>query len=427
MITKTNNKNMTQTWRDAFSVYLQPLVFCTVALGFSAGLPYQLIFFTFPFWLREAGIDHATIGFLSWIGIIYTLKIFLSFIVERGKIPILTSWLGKRRSWMLFSQLLVTAAVVAMSYYEPVKQLTELTVLAMLIIAGSAIQDVVVDAYRVEAINIDFQGILSAAYVTGYRIALLTSGAGALYIAEYSNWQIAYFLMGCAMVIGILATLHTKEPSHSPMQKNLSFREMLIDPFVEFFQRKREWAIIVLLFISVYKMSDISLGVMSGTFYIDLGFTKSEIAMVTKVFSFVAAILGATFGGGLVVRYGVIKPLLLATLAASLTNLLFIALSLSKPTLTWLAFIVTIDSFCASLATTVLLSYLSSLISKDYTATQYALFSTLMTLPAQTVGGFSGVLVEHYGYTQFFIYSTMIGMPAVLLACVLIRESYTTH
>lgn len=414
---------MIKTWREAFAVYLQPLVFCTVALGFAAGLPYQLIFFTFALWLRDVGIDHSTIGFLSWIGIIYTLKIFLSFMVERCKIPLLTRLLGKRRSWMLFSQLLIMAAIVAMSGYEPTQHLTELTVLAILIIAGSAIQDVVVDAYRVEAIDMEFQGVLSAAYVTGYRIALLTSGAGALYIAEYRNWQLAYLLMGCAMSIGIVATLLTKEPEHVASNNVFSMRAIFTDPFVEFFQRKGWWAIVILLFISVYKMSDIMLGVMSGAFYLDLGFSKSEIATVTKVFSFVAAILGATLGGGLVVRYGVIKPMLVATLAASLTNLLFIILSLSKPTLTWLAVVVTTDSFCASLATTILLAYLSSLISKDYTATQYALFSSLMTFPAQTVGGFSGVLVEHYGYTQFFIYSTIIGMPAVLLACVLIRKS----
>ena len=412
-----------KTWRGAFTIYLQPLVLCTVALGFAAGLPYQLIFFTFPLWLRDVEIDHSTIGFLSWIGIIYVLKIFLSFAVERCKIPFLTHLLGKRRSWMLFSQLFITTAVIAMSFYEPVKYLTELTVLAILIITGSAIQDVVVDAYRVEAIDIDFQGILSAAYVIGYRIALLTSGAGTLYIAEYSNWQIAYFLMGCAMMIGIVATILTKEPESVKQKGLLSLKEILIEPVVEFFQRKGWWAIIILLFISTYKMSDIMLGVMSGAFYIDLGFTKSEIATVTKVFSFLAAILGATFGGSLVVRHGVVKPVLFATLAASLTNLLFLILSLSKPTLTWLAFVVTTDSFCASMATTILIAYLSSLVNKEYTATQYALFSSLMTFPAQTVGGFSGILVDHYGYSKFFIYSSIIEIPAVLLACVLIRNS----
>lgn len=400
----------------------KPLVLCIVALGFSSGLPYQLIFFTFAFWLRDVGIDHSTIGFLSWIGIIYTLKIFLSFVVERCKIPFLNRLFGKRRSWILFSQLLITAAVITMSYYEPLEHLKELTVLAILIISGSAIQDVVVDAYRVEAIELEFQGVLSAAYVTGYRIALLTSGAGALYIAEYSNWQMAYFLMGCAMIIGIIATLLTKEPETIKQNKPLSIKEILTEPIIEFFQRKGWWAIMILLFISVYKMSDIMLGVMAGAFYIDLGFTKSEIATITKVFSFVAAILGATFGGSLVVRYGVIKPIFLAALAASLSNLLFLLLSISKPTLTWLAFVVTSDSFCASMATTILLAYLSSLINKDYTATQYALFSSLMTFPAQTVGGFSGVIVDYYGYTHFFIYSTIIGLPAIILAYILIQK-----
>jgi PAT family beta-lactamase induction signal transducer AmpG len=417
---------MIKNWRTAFLLYFKPVVFGMVALGFSAGLPYQLIFFTFAFWLRDVGVDHATIGFLSWIGVLYAMKIFLSFVVDRFPLPLLTSRLGKRRSWMLFSQICIAAGLVGMSLYDPSTQLPQLTFLAIVIIFSSAIQDVVVDAYRIEAVNADYQGAMSAAYVTGYRIALLTSGAGALYIAEYSSWKTAYFLMASTMIIGIVATFFIREPDHPVVEKELLFDNVLknmLSPFIEFFQRNgRGWGFVILLFVGIYKMSDITLGVMSGSFYMDLGFTKSEIANVTKVFSFFAAIVGATFGGILVVRFSVIKPLLFGTVAASVTNLLFVALAVSKPTLTWLAIVVTADSFFASMATTILIAYLSSLINKEYTATQYALFSSLITLPSQTVGGFSGMIVDYYGYPIFFIYTTAVGLPAILLAVILIRK-----
>jgi PAT family beta-lactamase induction signal transducer AmpG len=417
---------MIKNWRTAFLLYFKPVVFGMVALGFSAGLPYQLIFFTFAFWLRDVGVDHATIGFLSWIGVLYAMKIFLSFVVDRFPLPLLTSRLGKRRCWMLFSQICIAAGLVGMSLYDPSTQLPQLTFLAIVIIFSSAIQDVVVDAYRIEAVNADYQGAMSAAYVTGYRIALLTSGAGALYIAEYSSWKTAYFLMASTMIIGIVATFFIREPDHPVVEKELLFDNVLknmLSPFIEFFQRNgRGWGFVILLFVGIYKMSDITLSVMSGSFYMDLGFTKSEIANVTKVFSFFAAIVGATFGGILVVRFSVIKPLLFGTVAASVTNLLFVALAVSKPTLTWLAIVVTADSFFASMATTILIAYLSSLINKEYTATQYALFSSLITLPSQTVGGFSGMIVDYYGYPIFFIYTTAVGLPAILLAVILIRK-----
>ncbi len=419
---------MTENWRTAFLLYFKPIVFGMVALGFSAGLPYQLIFFTFALWLRDAGVDHATIGFLSWIGILYVLKIFLSFVVDRFPLPLLTRLLGRRRSWMLLAQFCIAACLIGMSRQNPITQLPQLTFFAIAIIFSSAIQDVVVDAYRIEAVSADYQGTMSAAYVTGYRIALLVSGAGALYIAEYSNWQTAYFLMAGTMTIGIVATLLIKEPNPPVLEQEPLFDNLLknlLSPFTEFFQRNgRGWSFVILLFVGIYKMSDITLGVMAGSFYMDLGFTKSEIANVTKVFSFFSAIVGATFAGVLIVRCSVVKPLLFGTIAASVTNLLFVALAVSKPTLTWLAIVVTADSFFASMATTILIAYLSSLISKEHTATQYALFSSLITLPSQIVGGFSGMVVEYYGYPIFFIYTAVVGLPAILLAAILIRKKH---
>lgn len=210
---------MTENWKTAFLLYLKPIVLGMVALGFSAGLPYQLIFFTFALWLRDVGIDHATIGFLSWIGVIYALKILLSYIVDRCSLPLLTRWLGKRRSWIFLTQLCIIAGLIGMGSYEPITQLPQLTFLAIAIICSSAMQDVVIDAYRIEAVEVDHQGTMSAAYVTGYRIALLTSGAGALYIAEYSSWQTAYFLMASTMVIGIVATLLIKEPDNQAIKE----------------------------------------------------------------------------------------------------------------------------------------------------------------------------------------------------------------
>jgi PAT family beta-lactamase induction signal transducer AmpG len=436
---------ITQNWRTAFAVYLQPAVLSIVFLGFASGLPYVLVFSTLSAWLTEAGIERSVIGYFSWVGMTYSIKVFWSMIVDRMRLPLLTRLLGKRRSWMLLAQIGATLGLLGMSFSNPQTQLEQLALLAVWVAFCSATQDVAIDAYRIEVMSAEYQGAMAAAYVTGYRISLLTGAAGCLYIAEYSNWNIAYLTMAMAMSIGIITILLIKEPEHQAnqdadalesklesllgVQKHATFWQKLVagfsdvvlSPFVEFFNRNGKFGLLILLLIGLYKMSDITLGVMANPFYLDLGFSKTEIAEVTKLFSFVMAIAGATAGGVLVVKFGILQPLLFGSIATSLTNLLFAMLAMSKPTLVWLAVVVSTDSFCAGMATAAFIAYLSALTSTAYTATQYALFSSLMTLPAQMVGGFSGVIVENYGYALFFVYTTTAGLPAMILVLLLMR------
>lgn len=435
----------TKNWRSAFAVYLQPAVLSIVLLGFASGLPYVIVFSTLSAWLTEAGIERSVIGFFSWIGMTYSIKVFWSMIVDRLQLPLLHRLLGKRRSWMLLAQLGVTLGLIGMSFSNPQTQLEQIALLAIWMSFCSATQDVAIDAYRIEVMSAEYQGAMAAAYVAGYRVSLLVGAAGCLYIAEYTSWGTAYLSMAGAMLIGIITILVIKEPDHQANQSAdllenkierflgvekhatfwqrlvAGFSDIVLSPFVEFFHRNGTMGLLILLLIGMYKMSDITLNVMAIPFYLDIGFTKIEIAQVTKVLGFVMAISGAAIGGVLVARFGILRPLLLGSVAAALTNLLYALLAMSTPSLLWLATIVSVDNFCAGLATSVLIAYLSSLTSTAYTATQYALFSSLMTLPAQMVGGLSGVVVENYGYAPFFICTTAIGLPAMILVLLLMR------
>jgi PAT family beta-lactamase induction signal transducer AmpG len=287
---------------------------------------------------------------------------------------------------------------------------------------------------------------MAAAYVLGYRIALLAAGAGAFYIADYSSWHMAYFAMAATMVTGVLTTLLISEPEHNPIKaaelierklesalgvakpRNIwqrmlaKFSDAVLSPFVEFFSRNGRTGILILMLITVYKMSDITMGVMANPFYLDLGFSKKDIADISKIFGFFMTIAGAGAGGALVVRFGIIRPLLLGAVMVALTNLLFAVLAISEPNLWLLAGVISADNLSGGLATSVFIAYLSSLTSTAYTATQYALFSSLMTLPAQLLGGFSGVIVDTYGYTVFFIYAATVGLPAIVLVMFLMRH-----
>ncbi len=427
------------SWSAAFSIYFQPRVLGMIFLGFSAGLPFLLVFSTLSAWLRDEGTARTVIGFFSWVGLTYSIKVFWAPIIDRLPLPLLTKWLGRRRSWMLIAQLGIAAGLIGMAYCDPNSQLQQIAFFAIMVAFSSATQDIVIDAYRIEAVIPEYQGAMAATYVFGYRVALLVAGAGALYIAEFMNWQIAYLAMAATMSIGIIATLSIKEPEsvtnnkaesiEAQLEQNLGienndsplsrltvwFADAVVCPFVEFFTRNGKLGLSILALIAVYKMSDITMGVMANPFYLDLGFSKKEIADVSKIFGFFMTILGASLGGILVVRYGLMRPLLLGAILVALTNLLFALLAVSEPNLKLLAVVISADNLSGGIATSVFIAYLSSLTNSAYTATQYALFSSLMTLPAKLLGGFSGIIVDGYGYQYFFIYASILGLPAILL------------
>jgi len=398
-----------------------------------------LVFSTLSAWLRDEGVERSVIGFFSWVGVTYSIKIFWAPVIDRLPLPFLTGLLGKRRSWMLLAQLGIAAGLVGMGSSDSHTQIQQIALFAVWVAFCSATQDVVIDAYRIESVDPEYQGAMAATYVLGYRIALLVAGAGAFYIADYSSWKLAYFVMATAMLVGLVTTICLKEPEHGCVNEvrleasgavtnqNIwrrllaNFTGAVLSPFVEFFSRNGRFGLLILMLIAVYKMSDITMGVMANPFYLDLGFSKKEIAEVTKIFGFFMTIAGAGLGGVLVVRYGIMRPLLLGAVMVAVTNLLFAVLAVSEPSLLLLAGVVSADNLSGGIATSVFIAYLSSLTSTAYTATQYALFSSLMTLPAQLLGGFSGIVVDSYGYAVFFIYASTVGLPAIVLVFLLMH------
>ena len=430
------------SWGKAFLVYTNPTVLTVVLLGFSSGLPYVLLFSTLSAWLTEAGISKSIIGFLSWIGITYSIRVLWSMIVDRVSLPVLSGLLGQRRSWILLAQTGVVLGLVGMGWIAPERQIAAMVFLSIWIALCSATQDVAIDAYRVEILSPQYQGAMAAAYVMGYRISLLAGTAGSFYLAEYFNWNIAYQIMGLTMLLGPLTVLLIREPRHethereAQLEKQLEqklglergeqaaqsfmsgFTESVISPFYEFFHRNGKMAWIILLLIGAYKVCDITASVMANPYYLSLGFSKPEIAEVIQYFSFIAAIIGATLGGSLVLRFGIFPPLLVGSVLTAATNVLFVLMASHPGDFTWLAAAVSTDNFCAGMATSALIAYLSALTSTAYTATQYSLFSSLMILPAQAIGGFSGILVEDYGYATFFSLTALSGIPAFILVVV---------
>ncbi|MDA9281940.1 AmpG family muropeptide MFS transporter [Pseudomonadales bacterium] len=423
------------TWLESFLVYRKPVVVSLAFLGFSAGLPYLLVFSTLTAWLRDEGVSRSAIGFFAWVGMMYSIKVVWAPFVDRLKLPWLNRTLGRRRSWMLLAQLGIMLALVGMSWVGPV-QLTSLAVLALVVAFSSATQDIAIDAYRIEAAPAQDQAALSAAYILGYRSALLVSGAGALYAAEYLGWAEAYQVMALCGGVGLVTTLLIPRPAlandeSAPGAKAApptwpGLHGLFLAPIADFFVRNGRFAMFLLSFIALYRLSDITMGIMANPFYLDLGYTKLQIANIAKGLGFALSILGSFLGGVLVVRWGVLMTLLIGGVAVALTNLLFALLALTEPNLVWLALIIGADNLSGGIAATSFIAYLSSLTHTAYTATQYALFSSLMTLPGKFTSGFSGIAVDTFGYPLFFVGAGVLGVPAIVMVLYLVHRERTT-
>ena len=437
------------SWRTAFSIYTKRPVISMVFLGFSAGLPFLLVFSTLSAWLTEANISRTAIGFFAWVGITYSIKVVWAPVIDRIALPFLATYLGQRRSWILFGQIGIATGLIALSLIDPATQLFWVAVFAVVVAFSSSTQDVAIDAYRIEAAIDEYQGAMSAAYILGYRVALLVGGAGALFIADGFNWSITYLTMACCMAIGILTVLLIREPEQVEDRFSMQVQSRLVTgllgagvkfdqqskikqwllvavvcPFIDFFKRNGRFALFILLFIAVFRLSDITMGIMANPFYLDLGYSKSEIASIAKVFGFFMTIFGSALCGVLVFKWGVYRPLLLGAVLVASTNLLFAALAaIGKPDIVWLAIVISADNLSGGISSTAFVAYLSSLTSRSYTATQYALFSSLMTLPGKFISGFSGVVVDLSGYEVFFTVAAGLGLPAIALAILLIRRT----
>jgi PAT family beta-lactamase induction signal transducer AmpG len=411
---------------STLAIYAQPRVLAMLVLGFASGLPFPLVFTTLTAWLTTTGVSKSEIGMFAWAGIAYSVKFAWAPLVDRLPVPGLTAWLGRRRSWMLLSQCGVIAVLLLMSMTDPAARLAQVALLTVVLAVCSATQDIAVDAWRIEAVTARLQGAMAAAYQVGYRSAVLVAGAGALYIADLGSWSLAYQVMAALMLPGVLTALLVAEPDVVVQAGAGSladwFATAVVGPFTEFFQRVGGFGFVLLLFIGSYRISDMVLGVMANPFYIDTGFSLSEIATVTKVFGFVVTLVGAALGGMAVARYGAARPLVAGAVLLAASNLVFIGLAQAGPEMGWLIAAICADNLAAGFVGTIFIAYLSGLTNVAYTATQYALFTSLMSLPGRLLSGFSGQIVESSGWVSFFIYTTAAGIPAILLALLVVRR-----
>lgn len=493
--------------QTGISVLLDRRVWIMLLLGFSAGLPLLLIFGTLSLWLREAGVERSLVTLFSWAALGYSFKFVWAPLVDQLPVPIATRLLGKRRGWLLLSQLMIMLALWLMSGVDPSTgdwSLQYLAAAAVLLGFSSATQDIVIDAFRIESARPRMQALLSSTYIAGYRIAMLVAGAGALLLAEwlgtragqyeFTAWRDTYRLMSGCMLVGIVTTLLVREPEHPPQQGNrlaedlqllflfacavivviLSYslgsglasdiksalagllgnaplggvlveaarlglaillawsvakvlaslglvpghivRRAYLAPVEEFFSRyglKTAW--LVLALIGLYRISDIVLGVIANVFYYDLGFSKSEVAVVAKTFGLAMTIVGGFAGGLLAFRFGVMKILLLGALLSAATNLLFMLLAETGRAIFMLYLVIGADNLSAGLASTAFVAFLSALTNIRFTAVQYAIFSSLMTLLPKVIGGYSGGMVDNMGYGGFFLTTALMGLPVILL------------
>ena len=391
------------------AIYREPAVLRMFFLGFSSGLPLLLVLGTLSFWMRESGVDLKSIGFMSWVGLCWGMKWMWAPLVDKLRIPFLTAALGQRRAWLLAAQIGLMLSLILMAFADPAKNLTFTAALALATAFFGATQDIALDAFRIESGSEDRQAAFAATYQTGYRIAMIWAGAGALAIAAAfetsesatAGWKIAYLVMAASITI------------------YLTKKEWLFDaickPFLEFFGRFGWGAAVILALIATYRVSDVVMGVMANPFYADLGFTKEEVAAVSKVFGLVMTLVGAFAGGAVASRIGVMRTLFLGGLLSAATNLLFSALAVRGHDTVFLVFTVSADNFAGGLASAAFVAYLSGLTNVAYSATQYALFSSVMLILPKFVAGFSGVAVDAIGYAGFFTATAAMGVPVLIL------------
>ncbi|MGE3244769.1 MAG: MFS transporter [Beijerinckiaceae bacterium] len=499
-----------RSWRESLVLFMDRRVLALLFLGFSAGLPILLIFSSLGIWLREAGIERSTVTMFSWAALGYSFKFVWAPLVDRLPLPGLTRWLGRRRAWILTAQVSIFAAIAWMGLTNPAAggaSLVAMAFAAVLLGFSSATQDIVIDAYRIEAAEADLQAMMSASYIAGYRVGMIAAGAGALFLADYFGssvntynylaWRWSYFVMAGLMLIGMATTLAIPEPERGAraepahatghyagffflfvlaagtfvamfwltsgdVQRTMDarliaavgnkalaaflvealrfalavaavfavvrfvialrlvdgamFREAYVAPIGEFFSRYgATLALLLISLVGLYRISDIVLGVIANVFYVDIGYTKSQIASIVKTFGLIMTIAGGFVGGLLSLRFGVMRTLFLGALLTILTNLLFILLAKTGKSVPMLYLVISADNLTAGLASAAFIAFLSSLTNVKFTAVQYAIFSSLMTLVPKIVGGYSGTMVDAFGYVNFFLIASAMGVPILIL------------
>ena len=390
-------------------------------LGFTSGLPYMLVFVTLGTWLAVIDIDLATIGFFAWIVLTYSLKFLWSPLVDNFSIPFLNIF-GKRKSWIILTQVLIIIFLFLISITDPLTNLSLFAKLAFFVAFFGSIQDIAIDAFRIEMSEIKEQGNLAASYQLGYRIAILLATSGALILASKTDWSFVYQLMSLFMLVGFVGLYLTPENKNTSLRQ-LSLSDSIFVPLKDFFNRFGLYAALLLLsIISTYRLTDIMTGQIINPFYIQMGYTLEEIGFVVKTIALGASILGFFVGGKLIKSTGVNNSLIIGALLVMITNLFFAYIAISEKSLASLSLVVALDSMAAGIVGTVNITFLTSLVSKQYTAVQYALFTSFMMLPGKILAGFSGLIIiklgllfgDDYGWMSFFIITSALTIPCLL-------------
>lgn len=410
-----------RTWRSALADQLDPRVARILFLGFSSGLPMLLVYSTLSAWLKEEGISKTAIGLFAWVSTAYTFKFLWTPLIDRVRLPLLGAWLGRRRSWMLLSQIVLAAAIFGLGQTDASTAVGPVVAWSILLAFASATQDMAIDAYRIESLEPSQLGAGAANNTFGYRFAMLVAGGGCLLIADQWGWTAAYTVMAALVGVGIVTTLVISEPAAgAALPQKVSFAAAVIDPFRDFMQRPG-W-LLILLFIAFYRYSDALLGNMANPFYLELGFTKTDIGLVSKGYGTAMTFLGTFVGGLLFSRWGLGRSLLIAGIAQTASNLLFVALAMKGPSISFLALTISIENFASGFATVVFVAYLSSLCSIAYTATQYALLSSAAAAARTVFSSGGGWLADHVSWPVFFAITTVVGIPSLILLLILLRR-----
>ncbi|MEO6263763.1 MAG: MFS transporter [Luteimonas sp.] len=412
-------------WKGVKRAFATPSALTMMLLGFGSGLPFLLIASaTLSTRLRDVGLDLGSIGLISLASFFYLLKFLWAPLLDRHAFP-LTAFLGRRRSWLLVAQVVVAASLVALAYTRPELGVRELVLWVLVASFAGATQDSAVDAYRIEIAPASAQAALAATYTLGYRIGLILAGAGALYLAEYRDWKIAYLVMAALMLLPIITTLSCREPvaPEATVVRRIDIIGAFWQPFTSFFSTNGLLlGLALLLFVGLFKFPDQVIGVMSGPFYLDSGYTKADIATVSKLYGVWMGILGAFLGGFGVAAFGFRRTLFVAAIAVALSNLAFLLMA-QHPSQIWAFYAaITADNLSQGFAGTVLVAFMSSLTDRNFTATQYALLVSLANLPGKFVGGVSGYVVEATSYGTFFTLSALSVIPTLLLLAWLWRR-----
>ena len=436
-------------WRGAISIYRQPRVLAMLFLGFSAGLPFYLVYSTLSAWLRQVGVQRSTIGMLAWVGILFSIKFVWAPVVDRMPLPLFGRLLGRRRGWMLLAQLGIAVGLFNLGLCEPAAGVRPLALWALFTTFCAATQDIALDAWRIESAPLPLQGAMLGAYQIGYRVALITGGAGALALASAAGWQLSYTAMAALVSVGVITTLLVPEPhaaappgsaareervvawleqrAHWPQALRHAgewFLTAVICPLTDFFARYgTALALLTLAFMAVYRLTEFAMGSMVNPFYIDRGFTLAQIATVVKLYGLLMSLVGVLLAGVLIARLGLLRSLLLGSVLIIVSNLGYALLaSAQTATILGLGAVNALDNLALAMHGTALLAFLSGLTSARYTATQYALFSSLYALPGKLLEGTSGMVVDRIGYPHFFLYTATLALPGLLLLFALRRQ-----